>query len=339
MLLLLLACTSKTPADTSSDTVTTTETDETETGTTTTDDTETGSTETGTTTTETGEPTDSATTDESVFFDDFDGTTLSDDWKVAYRNWGGKADDGTDYNGGVHPDNVTLPGDGTLVLTTHGDRYDGLPLGTNKDGSTRADGKRVGAAIATDAYIASGRYEVRMKAAPVDGVSSAIWTFHYVELYPGDADYPEGDTGYYAINHEIDIELPGRPGVAHEDISLSWALLNTWIGEQAGEYTVGFTDLGAPQDDGEWHTYRFDWHTDPPGVDFYLDDVFLRTIDTTVPSRASRFWLGAWFPKNWAGDPDFDTSAVIVDWVRITPFFESGDEVVPESYPDHGWAE
>jgi len=274
-----------------------------------------------------------------VFFDDFDGEALDPRWKVAFRNWGGQLDDGTSYNGGVHPDNVLLPGDGTLVLEAHGDRYEGLPLGINKDGSTRPDGARVGAAVATDAYYASGRYEVRMKVAPVDGLSSAIWTFHYEELYPGEPGYPEGELGYYAINHEIDIELPGRPSAAYEDISLSWALLNTWIGEQAGEYTVGYSDLGAPQDDGDWHTYRFDWHTDPARVDFYVDDAFARSIDTTVPTRAGRFWIGAWFPRDWAGAPDFEVSAVVVDWVRITPFHEAGDAVVEETYPDHGWAE
>ena len=36
--------------------------------------------------------------------------------------------------------------------------------------------------------------------------------------YPGDSEY-KGGGDYYAINHEIDIELPGRPGPANVDIA------------------------------------------------------------------------------------------------------------------------
>ncbi len=275
-----------------------------------------------------------------VFFDDFDGVAIDDErWRVSYRNWGGQLPDGTSYNGGVHPDNVEFPGDGTLVLRVHGDRYEGLPRGENRDGSLRPDGKRVGAAIATASYYASGRYEVRMKVAPVDGVCSAIWSFYYAELHPGDLGYPAGDKGVHIINHEIDIELPGRPGPPRLGISRAWALMNTWIGEGGGESTIGYIDLGAPQDDGEWHTYRFDWHTDPAGVDFYVDDALVHRTEATVPTRAGRFTIGAWFPNGWAGEPDFDRSALIVDWVRITPFHGAGDEYAEETYPDSGWAD
>ena len=91
--------------------------------------------------------------------------------------------------------------------------------GINKDRSLRADGKRVGGAIATKDYFGSGSYEVRMKVLPKFGVSSAIWTFHYQEYYPGHPEYvakPVGAPDYYASNHEIDIEMPGRPGAAHK---------------------------------------------------------------------------------------------------------------------------
>src|SRR5690606_13413906 len=102
----------------------------------------------------------------------------------------------------------------------HGDLYEGPVMGINKDGSIRTDGKRVGAAIATAYYFGSGRYEVRMKVPPELGVCTAIWTFHYQEFYPGDPQYrekPVGGKDYYAINHEIDMEFPGRPGPAHEN--------------------------------------------------------------------------------------------------------------------------
>src|SRR5690606_5767777 len=125
-------------------------------------------------------------------------------------------------------------------------------------------GKRVGAAIATKEYFASGRYEVHMKVAPEFGACTAMWTFHYQEYYPGDPEYKEKHVGggdYYAINHEIDIEFPGRPGPAHQGFSFEKALFNTWIGENEDEYTTNYVDLGFSVADGRFRTYRFDWHT------------------------------------------------------------------------------
>ncbi len=276
-----------------------------------------------------------------IFFDDFESDSLdSQKWKIALRNWGGKDSSGNDYNGGVHPDNVSLSR-GNLILAVHGDEYEGNPLGINKDGSTRDNGKRVGAAIATKDYFASGRYEIRMKVAPVPGVCSAPWTFHYRELYPGDEGYIPNSQGYMVLNHEIDMEMPGRPSSAIEDISFSWALLNTWVGERGNEYTALHTELSMPQDDGDFHVYRFDWHTgdsnEEPRVEFFVDEVKVATSTTHIPSAAGRLWLGAWFPRNWAGVPAFNRSEMVVDWIRITPFREKGDENVPETYPNHGW--
>ena len=51
----------------------------------------------------------------------------------------------------------------------------------------------------------------------------------------------------------------------------------------------------------------------------------MTTTRTTVPTRAGHFWVGAWFPRGWAGVPDFDTAELIIDWVRIIPFGETGD--------------
>ncbi|OUS77971.1 hypothetical protein B1748_04155 [Paenibacillus sp. MY03] len=277
-----------------------------------------------------------------VLFDDFTGDALDPGkWKIANKNWGGQLGGQMSFNGGVVPQNVKLR-DGNLILEAHGNKYTGPVMGINKDGSQRTDGKRVGAAVATNAYYGSGSYEVRMKVAPKFGVSSALWTFHYQELYPADPGFqckPVGcidDDGYYAINHEIDIEFPGRPNAAHENFSFSKALLNTWVGENEDEYTTNYTDLGSPQDDGQFHTYRFDWHTgdsgQTPRVEFYVDDQLVNTTYTHVPTNTARFWIAAWFPRNWAGKANFDTTEMVVDWVRITPFNQAGDVAVPESY-------
>lgn len=271
-----------------------------------------------------------------VFFDDFNGTSLdTSKWLVAKRQWGG-----ANANGGVVPENVRLS-NGQLILEAHGDLYTGPIKGINQDGSQRADGKRVGAAVATKDYYGSGSYEVSMKVAPKLGVCSAVWTFHYQEVEPGDPQY-QGTGDYYVVNHEIDIEIPGRTGPAHTNIDFNKALLNTWRGENEGEYTTGYTNLGKYVNDGQFHTYRFDWHTGGNGqakrVDFYLDGMFLRSITTDIPDIAGRFWLGAWFPNQWTGTPNFDTETFEIDWVKITPFAEPGDRFLPETYPNDGWA-
>ena len=83
--------------------------------------------------------------------------------------------------------------------------------------------------------------------APQLGVCSAFWTFHYQEFYPGDPQYvekPVGGQDWYAINHEIDIEFPGRPGAAPTDISFERFLANTWVGENDDEYEVNYARTG-----------------------------------------------------------------------------------------------
>ncbi len=276
-----------------------------------------------------------------IFEDKFDGAELDPNrWLVAYRQWGG-----SDANGGVVPENVCVA-DGKLIIAAHGDQYAGPVKGINRDRSMRADGKRVGGAIATRDYFASGRYEVRMKVVPKFGAVSALWTFQYAEYYPGDQEYiakPVGMPDYYAVNHEIDIELPGRPGSAHTGFDFSRALLATWVGENDDEHTVSYANLDAAQNDGQFHTYRFDWHTgsatETRRVEFYIDGILRHTSYTHVPTNAGRLWIGVWFPRNWAGTPDFATEYLTVDWVHITPFREAGDAWGSESFPADGWAD
>ena len=114
--------------------------------------------------------------------------------------------------------------------------------------------------------------------------------------------------------------------------------MNTWVGENNDEYLVTYASLPSPQDDGRYHRYRFDWHTTDPRVEFYVDDVLVATNRDHIPNIASRLWIAAWFPRDWAGTPQFDSSELIVDWVRITPFEEDGDNFSPESFPNDGWS-
>ena len=268
-----------------------------------------------------------------VFCDDFSGAAPDPaKWLIAEKNWGGTVTENgitADYNGGVLAENVSLR-DGCLVLTGYGNQYDGAVRGINRDGTRRADGKRCGAAIATREYFASGSYEIRARIAPELGCCSAMWTFEYEEDYSGDA--------LKITNHEIDIEFPGRD--QNDAFSLSHALCTTWQTEE--DYKTKSVGCGD-QADGAFHTYRFDWHTgsatETPRVEYYFDDVLTYTAYDFIPTNESRLWLGLWFPKNWAGTPDFDTETFMVDYVKITPFRESGDTAQHESYPDSGWAE
>ena len=277
-----------------------------------------------------------ADTTKDVFFDDFsDGTLDGDKWLVAYKNWGGKVTENgvkVDYNGGVLPQNVTVA-DGKLILNGNGNLYEGEIRGINRDMSLRANGKRTGAAIATKEYFASGSYEVMAKVAPELGACSAIWTFEYEE---------DWDTGEIT-NHEIDIEMPGRPAAEKKNQSFQYALCNTWTGENEGQYKTGYTDTGFDQADGKFHKYRFDWHTgddnEEARVDFYFDDELVYTSKKHIPTNEGRLWIGLWFPNAWAGIPDFDTTAFEIDYIKIMPFHEKGDTKQNETYADDGWGD
>lgn len=257
--------------------------------------------------------------------------------------WGG-------WNGGVVPENVSVSS-GTLKLEGHGNLYTGDVQGCNKN---LPGGIRTGAAIATRDYYASGCYEVVAKVAPVFGACSAIWTFEYEE-YDKDSEeyknYPD-QTGKLAIvNHEIDIELP-TANADFDTPTFRAARFNTY--EMENRSKSHFQTLPEAVDDGQWHTYRFDWHTgdanEQPRVDFYVDGQLLYTSYEHIPTHASRLWLGIWFPASkdsdgdgfgdtgWTGTADFDTAVFEIDSVRITPYCEAGDTVGNETYPKDGWA-
>jgi beta-glucanase (GH16 family) len=140
--------------------------------------------------------------------------------------------------------------------------------------------------------------------------------------------------GGFIRNEEIDIETPTALKTPSE-ISYRHARFNNWVGANAGEYTDKFDDLGKAFNDGQFHTFRFDWHTGNSNlgsqrVEYYIDGVCYQTNYTHVPTIGGQFTLGVWFPV-WTGKPDFDTQEMDVDWVRITPFNENGDQWSPET--------
>lgn len=272
----------------------------------------------------------------AILYEDFNGDSLEPSkWLIARSQWGGE-----DANGGVVPDNIYIRHN-KLIINGYGDKYSGPVRGVRRVHGQFVSinhGRRTGACLVTRDCYASGRYEVRMKVPQHLGVCTALWVFNYLEVDKDHEEYiaNKGNGSTYISNHEIDIELPGRPGSEYVEIGYDWALFNTWLGTRDQDMTFGPTKLPFKVNDGMFHTWRFDWHTgDPEGqsgevikprVEFYLDDKLFRTITTKVPTIAGHFWIGLWFPKDWAGEPDFEVEMLEVDWVRITPFHEPGDQ-------------
>lgn len=283
-----------------------------------------------------------------VLFENFDGPLDPDRWLIVDKAWGGD-------NGGLVPENVELS-DGKLLLHANGDAYTGEVIG-HGDRTTR-----VGAGIATRDYYASGRYEVHARIPQVPGAASAFWTFHYIEYGPKDESYWEEPSKIR--NSEIDWEFPTalQTGKEHDPISYDYARVNSWGGKLGGE---GAHHPGRVKiiNDGEYHTYTIDWHSggdgELPRIVWLIDgeEVYRHEGNEfgqdNIPFRASRFWLGIWFPAagfneqingetvervGWAGDPTFDQATLEIDWVRIKPFNEANDRHEQETWPNGFYA-
>lgn len=237
---------------------------------------------------------------DNAFFDDFSNGVSKENWYIGKQAWGGS-------NGGVIPQNVHYTDDGVLVLTGNGKYYtdnDVRGVGDIKDG------RYTGAALISKFLVKPGRYEIRMKVLPRQGACTAFWTFAY-ELNGG-------------LNHEIDIELPG--GNKSQSVTFSNLLNTNYITEQRSQSqdtnTASIFDQEIFFNDGEWHTFGFDWYTEPEMVVYYVDGKICAISDIFVPSLQSRLWLGCWFPVTSAfvGTAEFEKDNMYVDYVKYIPF-------------------
>ncbi|MCP3967377.1 MAG: glycoside hydrolase family 16 protein [Lentisphaerae bacterium] len=268
-------------------------------------------------------------------FDDFEDNCLNPNiWLLVNKGWGGE-------NRGVIPENVSIE-NGILKLKGYGDLHNGIT--------------RAGAAIATRHYYASGSYEVRARLAPELGACSAFWTFHYDRKFPDEANY--WTDGNPVRNTEIDWEFPTAmsDGRSYDPISFRNLRANSWGGKVGGEGAHHPGRVEADQDLSKgWHVYRFDWHSTgtaddlTPRVEYFIDNKKVYEIrgstwgQDNIGYRAARFWLGVWFPAagwkptgdvGWAGSPQFDTTNLEIDWVKITPLNEERDKWEPELLPN-----
>ena len=274
--------------------------------------------------------------------EDFSSTeAFENNWLALHKAWGGA-------NGGVVSENVFIR-DGELILKANGDNYTGNVQGVDNNGKLKfhtnpSDPKlgqpwvtRVGACLVSRENLGFGSYRVLSTIPPLTGVAAAFWTFHYEEIYPGDARYQafqdEGlheqgsaENGYYITrNHEIDIELPSNlDGQPSNQVSWQNAKFNSWRGELQNwdvdpsdpayweEYNAKLTNHNINVSDGGFHEFRFDWHSDR--VEFFIDGILKQTQTNTIkgdilPDIPGKFTLGLWFPSSpkalepWNYDP------------------------------------
>lgn len=248
------------------------------------------------------------------FYDPFD-TFDSSSWYVGDGYWGLN-------NGGVSKDNLALSEDGELIFKANGLYYS---KNDTKSSGAYKDGRKCGSTIISKFLVKPGHYEVKMKVLPRQGSCTAFWTY---------ANRPvEGQKDN--DNHEIDIELPG--GSKTGNITFKKALNTNWHTELAYdsvEYSIKDINKDASYiayNDNQYHTFGFDWYTDPSCIVYYCDGKITNVSNIFIPTLEQRLWLGVWFPNGFTGVAQFETDNMYVDYVKYNPFKDQEyEEFVPE---------
>ncbi len=245
---------------------------------------------------------------DNMFFDDFTDGISYDNWYIGNQAWGAAE------NGGVIPQNVNYTDQGVLVFNGNGDYYtDGEVRGVG----ARKDGSLTGGALISKFVTGPGRYEIKMKVLPRLGACSAFWVYAFDETNDG--------------NHEIDIELPGGKENSQQ-ISFTNLLNTNYVTVNLNEsQDVNVSQVTGSEEvialnDGEWHTFGFDWYTNPKMVVYYVDGkvTAVSTVEEFVPYLQTRLWLGVWFPNNegFVGSAKFESDLMQVDYVKYVPFLD-----------------
>jgi hypothetical protein len=183
---------------------------------------------------------------------------------------------------------VTIDEDGNVVLIANG---------------LYAGEKCTGANIQSVNTFAPGSFEVVMRIPSQDGICIALWLYN----------------NFDGNNYEIDMEMHGS--TLQNSDGLSTVICGNWLTENSADHTSEHVDLGYALNDGEFHTFRMDWHTgDNARVEYYVDGVCISTITTNIPDNQMYFNIGLWFPKNWCGEPTFEQDFAVVKTFTYTPF-------------------
>jgi hypothetical protein len=277
-----------------------------------------------------------------LFQDDFNGTSVdTGKWFPGLHQVSSNSSDN-----GVVPENLSVHtvGDngstiGVLDATANGDQYDDsqagavkgvhkiagcTPIGAPSCYTRLTTGRRTGGLVWTNQTFGPARYEVRMKNLPLSGGCSCIW--NYLET---GSDYTE-----------IDTEMPANGHGTAADWS-NWAGFNTYTGPDDAHATYMNTNLGAPQNDGAFHVYRWDWYDGTEGngakrIEFYVDNVLKATSTTNIPTKPAQLWVGNW-PAPWSGTFAYATQHQYIDYVKITSLGSTsgggGGDTTPPTAP------
>lgn len=238
------------------------------------------------------------------FQEDFSGGKMDDSsWWVLDGYW--DAGGAGDWHNGVRSRNLFYVEDGEktyLGVRARGSYCQDGDMSKSQSGMVKPEG----ACIMSKNFLYPGRYEIKMKAMPRQGAVTAMWTYYC-------------KTGSEATSqNEIDIELGGNGQYQSQ-----WC--TTWTKHTVKEtQDVEVSSLGYIND-GDFHTYTFDWYTDYPltherRVDWFYDGELLTSIEgEAVPETAMPLWVGLWCPS-WAGTASFDTEYMLIDNISYSPF-------------------
>ena len=284
---------------------------------------------------ESGEQLDTA----NMIYDDFSNGLNTNRWVVSKKAWGNSS---VSYNSGVIPENVFYNSiDKTIIFRSLGDFYKDNDVnydlhnryGYAHDGSTGGgrvyskDGTRTGGCIKTRDEFGPGRYEARFKAAPVEGICTAFWTFDYGS---------HGETDY----NEMDFELPTYISDSNkDDLAFNRIICTTYYSEE--KYKSQRVTNPVYLNDNEFHTYCLEWYysNNVKKVKWFIDGSLLCECNdaSKLSINVGRVTIGAWIPgrSSFCGIPSFDKAYMELDYFKYTPFKNQTNVVVPSTLADY----
>lgn len=264
---------------------------------------------------------------EHAVYDDFSSGLSTSMWAISKKAWG---NGDVSYNSGVIPENVFYNSvDKTVVFRALGDYYKDNDVnydlhhtyGYAHDSSTgngrvySKDGTRTGGCIKTKDVYGPGRFEARFKAAPVEGICNAFWTFNYGT---------SGNANYNEMDFEFPTYLSKEPKGAENDLYFNRIICTTYKTE--GNYKSQRVTNSVYLNDNQYHTYCLEWYysNNTKKVKWFIDGVQIASWDnaTQISDNVGRVTLGVWIPgrSDFCGIPNFDKAYMELDYFKYTPF-------------------
>uniref|UniRef100_K3W5U4 Uncharacterized protein n=1 Tax=Globisporangium ultimum (strain ATCC 200006 / CBS 805.95 / DAOM BR144) TaxID=431595 RepID=K3W5U4_GLOUD len=259
-------------------------------------------------------------------------------WRRVTSQWGGE-----NVNGGVHADNVGCMADhlreGKMVLelAAHGDLFPGTsPIGHRRDGDgslvartvddrftewaldgaspfpcnqlDQCSARRVGAAISTMLQMNAGVLILRLKPCEAFGTLTQVWWGDYEENNAA----TQQEMAFLSLWKAALYQTKTTPGVP-------FALSSPSSVAEDDDPKQGYMDIGMQ------------WNASDGRANLYVNGLLVhqqKRDDTSSSSLSvgvnSSISIGVWFPNAVAGEPLFQSCAVLVDKVQIFSMEVSG---------------